>query len=74
MIYIAAFVFFIVFFLFMGLGYILQKKGLKSENEANEILEGLTCASCTTSCTFAGQRRKPTKKCQADLKIPSKTI
>lgn len=58
----------------MALGYILQKKGLKSETEANEILEGLTCASCTTSCSFAGQKRTPTKKCQADLKIPSKTV
>ena len=54
MIYLISFVVFLLFFACMALGFIVQKKALKSEGEANAILEGLTCASCTAACGFAG--------------------
>lgn len=83
MIYLVSFIIFLLFFFCLSLGFILQKKGLKSESEANAILEGLTCASCTASCGFAGSKRKPTKNCKATIvfnkdeeleKIPSKKV
>ena len=74
MIYLVSFIFFVVFVGCLALGFLVQRKKLLSEGEANAILEGLTCAYCTASCGFAGQKRKPSKKCKADLAIPSKTV
>lgn len=75
MIYLASFIIFMIFVGCMAIGFIIQRKKLLSENEANDILEGLTCASCrTSSCSFAGQNRKSAKNCQATMSIPAKNI
>lgn len=77
MIYIASFVIFILFVVGMSLGFLIKRKPLLSENEANDILDGLTCATCTSgSCGFAGSqhKRNPAKKCKADLVIAHKNV
>lgn len=74
MIYLVSFIVFLLFFACLALGFILQRKKLLSEGEANAILEGLTCATCTAACGFAGQKRKPAKKCPSERVIPSKTV
>lgn len=76
MIFLASFIIFLIFIFFLAIGYIFKRKGLVSESEAHQLLSesGISCAHCTSSCTFAGQQRKPTKKCLAEVEIPSKTI
>ena len=69
MVYLVSFGIFILFVGCLAISLIFKRGGLKSESEAHEILEGLSCAACTnSSCGFQGQKRKPTKKClsQAD--------
>lgn len=69
MVYLVSFGIFILFVGCLAISLIFKRGGLKSETEAHEILEGLSCAACTnSSCGFQGQKRKPTKKClsQAD--------
>lgn len=65
MIYLVSFGIFCVFIFFLSLGLIFKRGGLKSESEAHEILEGISCAMCSNSgCGFHGQKnRKPTKNC-----------
>ena len=76
MIYIASFIIFVLFVAGMSIGFLIQRKALLSENGANAILEGLTCASCSCSCGFAGSehKRNPAKKCKADLVIAHKNV
>lgn len=69
MVYLVSFGIFILFVGCLAISLIFKRGGLKSESEAHELLEGLSCAACTnSSCGFQGQKRKPTKKClsQAD--------
>lgn len=69
MVYLVSFGIFMLFVFCLAISLIFKRGGLKSESEAHEILEGLSCAACTnSSCGFQGQKRKPTKKClsQAD--------
>lgn len=75
MIYLISFIVFLIFFACMALGYILAGKKLKSEGEANAILEGLTCASCTAHCAFAGQSdHAPADNCKSQRAIPHKVV
>lgn len=69
MVYLVSFGIFILFVGCLAISLIFKRGGLKSESEAHELLEGLSCAACTnSSCGFQGQKRKPTNKClsQAD--------
>ena len=69
MVYLVSFGIFILFVGCLAISLIFKRGGLKSESEAHELLEGLSCDACTnSSCGFQGQKRKRTKKClsQAD--------
>lgn len=78
MVILVSFGTFLVFFFCLCIGLIFRNQGLKSESEAHELLEGLTCAACTnSSCGFQGKSRKPSKSCLADTEqesIPHKVV
>ncbi len=77
LVYLASFVFFVLFVGALSLGFILKKKPLKSEDEATKaILEGLTCASCHGACSYAGGTEDhASPECKASrLAIPSKQV
>lgn len=77
MVYLASFIIFVFFVGSLALSLILRNRPLASEEEANAILEGLTCAACTMNCGFAGNKKhKPGKSCQAEasMKIAHKNV
>ncbi len=74
MIYLFSFGIFLLFVLGLALGMLMKRSGLKSESEANAILEGISCAACTMNCGFAGKKsHKPKKSCAGKV-IPSRAV
>lgn len=75
MIYLVTFGVFLLFMLCMTLSLIFKRGALKSESEAQALLEDIKCAACTnTSCGFHGKDHKPAKNCLHDAEIPHKQI
>ncbi len=78
MVYLISFIFFLLFFVCMALGFLIKGRNLKSESEANAILEGLTCASCKTNSSCIGHINpkavKSASDCKKDLRIPHKDM
>ena len=77
MIYLASFVMFLFFVTAMALGMILNKRPLKTEDEATAaIMEGLSCATChSTLCGFAGKKNHaPRANCEGQQAIPHKNV
>lgn len=55
-VYLAAFAIFILFVGALALSFVFKKRAILSDDEAHAILEGMTCASCTSSaCINAGR-------------------
>ena len=77
MVYIASFVLFLLFARAMELGLILNKRPLKTEDEATAaILQSMSCASCnSTLCGYAGKSgHKPKADCKGPEVIPHKSV
>lgn len=78
MVYLFSFGFFLFFAGALALGMIINKRPLKTEDEATAaILKGLHCASCTsTLCSFSGKSGDHSSdKCDAAQKaIPHKNV
>lgn len=75
MVYLISFIFFMLFVGCLAISLIFRGQALKSEDEAAAALEGLTCGACTLNCGFAGNKKhKPSKSCQADLRIEHKQV
>ena len=65
MVFVISFFIFLLFVTALAIGMIFKRGGLKSESEAHELLEGMTCAACAnTSCGFQGQKQhQPETSC-----------
>lgn len=76
MIYLVSFIIFLIFIFCLALSLVFKRGPLKSESEANALLEGLNCAACSNSaCGFHGQpKRKPSKNCLQKGEIDFKQV
>ena len=68
LVYVLAFLFFLLFAAGLALPLILKRGPIKSEDEATQaILDGLTCASCHGLCEHAGGKTDhSSSKCKAE--------
>ncbi len=77
MIYVASFIIFSLFVGGLAIG-LLRKRPLKSEDEATAaIMEGIPCASCQSTCNFAGgnvNHASPSCVSSRMGKIPHKAV
>ncbi len=77
MVFVASFAIFIVFVGGLALG-LLRNRPLKSEDEAKAaIMDGIPCASCQSSCGFAGGKvNHSSSSCMSSRmgKIPHKEV